>query len=489
VGRGLAGSFVAAIWLALMAPSAVALPPVNVPLPGQVDAIAYSGGRVVWATHTRHGPIVVHQASIDGSPQTVLATVARARPSAQHVTVELAANETGYLLAARDGREVDTGPCGCNFFISLGELVVMGGYDAAQTTLVNCRPSRPKFDDEQIELRTVAGRSGFAFAGALCGAPGPVVTVSPEGTVAVAGKVRLRAGQLYGFSYSEPHVAIRTAAGRIRILDTSTATAIDRTPPTSVSGYDFWLQADGTLVLGPSGYSGSPDVIYRWPPDATRPVVVPDAKLSQARQIAVGPAGILYSPLAAIDGRLALGLAEDGTGAVRPVGAPGAGFPRTPLGVDASGAAFTNRSCEGVDQVTVVDVTETTRPAAPDGCPVEVEPETIDFAQRGRGLAGVRCPNGCSGELEMAIDLRPRQLTNRELNRYVDKVFSSTLARGKFALAPGQDFVQVPLRLTRPAIKLLGRHRGGLRVFPALRSRLSGPEIPQPAPRMLARLR
>ncbi len=130
---------------ALGATPAAAAPPVSVPVPAEPDALAYAPGHVLWATHTLHGPIVVHQAPATGGPESVLATIPRVHPSSEEVLVTLAANAGGYAVAVRDARLIPTGECGCDYPVSQGELLVRGGYDGSTSTLVHCVPAaRPR---------------------------------------------------------------------------------------------------------------------------------------------------------------------------------------------------------------------------------------------------------------------------------------------------------------------------------------------------------
>src|SRR5262245_10339343 len=138
----------------LAAPAAAgASAPVSVPVPSLPDALAYAPGHVLWATHTPHGPVVVHQAPATGGPESVLATIPRPHAASEELIVSLAANANGYVLAARDARLIPTGECGCDYPVSEGELVVRGGYDGSLSTLVSCVP--PRNDDEQPELQVV----------------------------------------------------------------------------------------------------------------------------------------------------------------------------------------------------------------------------------------------------------------------------------------------------------------------------------------------
>jgi hypothetical protein len=474
---------VAAFLLAVPA-AAGASAPVSVPVPSLPDALAYAPGHVLWATHTLHGPVVIHQAPATGGPESVLATIPRVHPSSEEVAVSLAANAGGYVVAARDARLIPTGECGCDYPVSRGELIVRGGYDGSLSTLVHCVP--PRNDDEQPELQVVAGASGFAVSGVRCGAAAPIDTIDALGSVApVPGFTQGR------LSYAEPFVAVhgvpagapRTAV--VRVFDAAAGTARDLPDGPDWRDGIYQVLSDGTLVI-----SGVRKGIYVWPPDATTPHLLPGVRgathgLAAAGQMLFRPAGFGagHSDLSLI------GL--DGAG-LRAVGAPGAGIDRSPLYLDATTAAFTSVSCQGHTQVTTVDLTDATPPTAPNGCPVQILGSTVRFDRKGRGTLRVACPNGCRSALQLYIDLGAREVSTREINRYVDKVLDSRLANAKLRLGPSGTPQRVAVRLVRPAIALLRRHQRHLRVFPSVGFSSGigvGPELPSPLPKLTARLR
>jgi hypothetical protein len=196
------------------------------------------------------------------------------------------------------------------------------------------------------------------------------------------------------------------------------------------------------------------------------------------------------APMAGADA--GLGLADlDGSG-LRTVGAPGAGITRIPFYLDATTAAFLNRSCSGAAQITTVDLTDTTPPSAPDGCPVRIEGSTVTFDRAGRGTLLVTCPNGCRSAMQLYISLRPKQISTHEENRYLDTVFDTRLANAKLSLSPSTTPQPVAVRLVHPAIALLRRHHRRLRVFPSVGYSSDigvGPELPLPIPTITAKLR
>jgi hypothetical protein len=142
-----------------------------------------------------------------------------------------------------------------------------------------------------------------------------------------------------------------------------------------------------------------------------------------------------------------------------------------------------------VGGVTVVDVTDTS-PQAPLGCPVEVVPARVAFSRRGVGTVRVACPNGCVTRLSLYIDLRrPHQVSTKELDRYLDRVFDTRIANATLRLAPSQEPERVTVKLVRPAFALLRRHHRRLRVFAGLDLDPNGAEIAPPAKRFVAVLR
>ena len=469
----------------LAAPAAAgASAPVSVPVPSLPDALAYAPGHVLWATHTPHGPIVIHQAPATGGPASVLATIPRVHPSSEQLAVSLAANAGGYAVAARDARPIPTGECGCDYPVSEGELVVRGGYDGSLSRLVQCVP--PRNDDEQPELQVVAGASGFAVAGVRCAAAAPIDTIDALGSVApVAGMTQGR------LSYAEPFLAVHGApAGAprtavVRIFDTAMGTARDLPADPDTRDGLYQALADGTLVI-----SGVRKGIYVWPPGAAAPHLLPG--VHGATFGLAGAGHMLFRPAGLDDLDAALSLVGlDGAG-LRAVGAPGAGIERRPLYLDATTAAFTSVSCQGHAQVTTVDLTDGTPPTAPNGCPVQIQGSTVTFDHKGRGTLRVTCPNGCRSAMQLYIDLEAREVGAREVDRYVDKVLDSRLANAKLRLGPSAAPQRVAIRLVRPAIALLRRHHRHLRAIPSVGFSFDvgvGPELPSPLPRLTARLR
>jgi hypothetical protein len=466
--------------LLLAAPAvASAAPPVSVPVPSDADALAYAPGHVMWATHTLHGPVVVHQA-----PGGVLATIPRAHPASDDLAVSLAANAGGYAVAVRDSRLGSTDECECDNPVSQGELVARGGYDGTLSTPVRCAPPRDNSPDAGLQV--AAGPSGFAVSGVLCGAAA-VDTIGEGGALTPLPGVTAGA-----ISYAEPFLATNgTARGAprgtvVHVFDTSAGTRRDLPDAPEWHDGNFQVLPDGSLLVGSANDPQVPNTLYLWAPGATAP-----RALAGTSDYAVAGAGrALFYRSGTADAALGL-IGLDGSG-LRTVGAPGAGATRVPLYVDATTAAFTSYSCQGHAQVTTVDLTDATPPTAPNGCPVLVGDSTVTFDRKGRGTLHVTCPNGCRTPLQLNIDLEIKQVSRREINRYVDKVFDSRLADAKLRFGASPAAHSVPVRLVRPARALLRRHDGRLRVFPSLGPAgavIYGPELPLPLRDMTARLR
>jgi len=481
----------AALCLAAAPALAGATPPVSVPVPAEPDALAFAPGHVLWATHTLHGPVVLKQAPSMGGPATVLATIPRVHPATGDVAVTIAATAHGYMLTARDGRLITTGECGCDYDVSQGELVVRGGYDGSVTNVVHCVP-KPD-DTEEPDLQVVAGTDAYALAGARCGTTAAVETIAADGAVAPVSGITLV--QFSELSFAAPFVAVTgTAAGApkmtsVHIFDTAHGTRRDLPYATTTSGGPFQVLSDGTLVLGSGGYAGVTTNIYVWSPGEAAPHLLPGGLVKPAFG-AAGAGRVMLSPGTPLGGQTgALGLIGlDGTG-LRPVGAPGAGISRQPLYLDATTAAFRSNSCAGRAQVTVVDLADTTPASAPFGCPVQIRSTAVKFDRQGRGSIQVLCPNGCRGAFQLYIALTPKQISTHELNRYVDKVLDSHLADAKLTLAASPTPQRVRLKMVKPAIALMRRHRR-LRVFPSVGYSGDigvGPELTSPVRSLTAR--
>ncbi len=479
--------------LVLAPASATAAPAVNLPVPNDIQDMAYGAGHVVWATSKGHGPVLIHEEHA-GAPTTVIATIQRAHPSSADLQTQVVANATGYLLTARDGRSVDTGECGCDYDVSQGELVVRGGWDGSAHDVVRCIPASSNGDQQPL-LEAAAGASGFAFDGAQCGTSASVDTVAADGTVTPIPGLRL---DLYPrLSYAEPFLAVEAAF--VSAMDQTNLHLIDTTHGTErvlpyakeTSGGAFHVLSDGSLVIGPGVYSGVPRDIYLWPVGAAKPHAITGVQLPDIGTFVPWGGRLLFAPRGdTVGGQLATGLVGlDGTGLL-PVGAPGMGSDRRPIAFDGTDAAILNHSCSGHQQVSVIDVTDSTVPATPLGCPVQIKSTRVTFDRHGRGTLKVVCPNGCDGQFEIYIPVTPKQISTRELNRYVDKVFDSHLASGRLRYGASPSTDRVPLTLVKPAFALLRKHHRKIKVVPFVGNVGIGigPQVPPPARLITARL-
>ena len=346
--------------------------------------------------------MLVNEAPATGGPPRVLASVERVNPSSESLSVTLAANDGGFLLAARDGRNIDTGECGCNYDVSEGELVVQGGYDGSQRKVVSCTPA-DRGDDEQTALDARTGLSGFVIAGAQCGMSASVETVAADGARAPVPGVVLRRGGSYEFSYAEPFVAVMATLGRVRVVDLRDGKQRDLTLGDDVSSFGFAAQPDGAVVFDAVVTSRGRRGVYLWPPGAPAPSRIAGVVQADASNFVSGAGRLLFSSPDPVAGQLAPGLIGLDGGGLRAVGAPSAGGERKPLAFDGTAAAFRSKSCTGVSQVTVVDVTATDAPTGPSGCPMVLEAKhrallVTQQARQGVGHVPERLPRRARAE-------------------------------------------------------------------------------------------
>ena len=394
------------------------------------------------------------------------------------MAVNLVANAGGWLLTARDGEDQDTGECGCDYFTSLGELVVLGGYDGQTKTVVSCVPKHGV--EEQNGLASAAGASGFAISAVRCGAPAPVDTIAADGTLAPVGGGK--PDDFGGVTYAEPFLAVSGVIAGIKdseLHEFNTADGTRRDMPKLKDWFGgFEVLADGTLLTADPSKAGG---LLSWPLGTPAPAKLPGLHMTGFGLVA---AGRMF-----IGDDLSL-IPLDGS-APRTLGAPGAGAEHSPLYLDANLAAFTSKSCAGQDQVTTIDLADTTTFPTPNGCPVTVLGKTVNFDRKGRGTLQVICPNGCTAPLQLYIELKPKQITTKELNRLVDKENDSRLAQTKLALPASPNAQKVAIRLVAPAFALLRKYHRRLRVSPGVgyTSIPQGPSQTLPVPTLTIHLK
>ncbi len=459
-----------ALLMLVAAPVALAAEgPLEVPLPrGELGAIAYGGGRVVWATSPATGPVRIYSATPGGGPATLLASVPRERPHAG-LTVSLAVGEAGYIVSLRDSNSINTDPYGALIFE--GEVVAVGGFDGSLHTVLRCRPGKASREGEFPPVATAAGDQLFAFAGIACGAPASIDTVTPQGTVTPVPHaprftfnseehevehVNLTlAGSTLAYTASDAHefplVGIDDlASGVHRQIDpvfggiTSLAARADGT-----------VFATGTVFANKSERQADHASVFAVDPgqSALRPLT--GLLFQETTTVLAGGERLLLDSGGYPD--LALGSVSGQR--LGPVGAPGVSGTHKLLAFSGERAVFTSSTCTGGAEVTVL-MLPATGPAgsAADGCPIRVTSTKITVPRSGRAAVRVSCPLGCKGRL--SLEVSAPAATHRELARLLDHQGFQGLAMGEFKLPPGSGLVH--MRLDRYARQFLAHHHGRL---------------------------
>jgi hypothetical protein len=441
--------------------------PLEVTLPkGELGAIAYGGGRVLWATNPATGPVRIYSASPAGGAPSLLASISREHPDAG-LAVSLAAADDGYIVSLRDSSSINSGPYGGEIFD--GEVVAVGGFDGSLHTVLRCRPGKAGREGEFPPVATAAGDHLFAFAGVACGAPASIDTVTPEGTVTPVPHaprftwnaeehevqpVNLTlAGSTLAYTASDakelPLVGIDDlASGGYRQIDpllgaiSSLAARADGT-----------VFATGTVFTAKSETHAYPTSVFAIDPgqSAFRPLTGllfrgSIAGLAGDERLLLDSNGFPDLALASVSGQR-----------LGPVGAPGVSGTHRLLAFDDEQAVFTSSTCVGAAEVTVLKLSATASAGSgPDGCPMSVTSKEITVGPSGRAAVRVSCPLGCKGRL--SLDVSAPAATRRELSRLLDHEEFQGLAMGEFKLPAGAGLVH--MRLDRYARQFLGRHRG-----------------------------
>jgi len=463
------GVFVALLMLVVAPVALAAEGPLEVPLPkGELGAIAYGGGHVVWATSPPTGPVRIYSATVGGGRPQLLASVPRERPEAA-LTVSLAASAAGYIVSLRDSSSVNSDPYGGEIFE--GEVVAVGGFDGALHTVLRCHPGKASREGEFPPVGTAAGDQLFAFAGVACGAPASIDTVTPRGTVTPlphaprfsfteeheVQHVNLTlAGSTLAYTASDPHEAPLVgiddlASGGYRQIDpvfgaiTSLAARADGT-----------VFATGTVFANGSAKRAEPASVFAVDPGQSVLRPLTGLPLEGTITVLAGGERLL---LDSGDDFPDLALASASGQRLGPVGAPGVSGTHELLAFSGEQAVYTSSTCTGAAEVTVL-----TLPAAgpagsgADGCPMSITSSKITVGPRGRAAVRVSCPLGCKGRL--SLEVSASAATHRELARLLNHQGFQGLAMGEFKLPAGQGLVH--MRLDRYARQFLAHHHGRL---------------------------
>jgi hypothetical protein len=429
--------------------------PLEVPLPkGELGAIAFGGGRVLWATNPVRGPVRIYSATPAGGAPELLASITRVRPG-DILAVALAAGASGYIVSLRDSISVNAGPYGVE--IVEGEVVAVGGFDGSLHTVLRCRPGKASRNREFPPVATAAADQLFAFAGIACGAPASIDTVTPQGTVTPVPHaprfswnaeehevqpVNLTlAGSTLAYTASDAHElpllgVDDLASGGYRQIDpvvggiASLAARADGT-----------VFASGTIFASRNAEQAEPASVFVLDPGQTRLRPLTGLLSHERDTVLAGGERLLLDSGGFPD----LAVASASGQALGPLGAPGVSGSHRLLAFSGEQAVYTSTTCTGAAEVTVLAL-PATGPAGStgDGCPMSAGSSRIIVGPRGRGAVRVSCPLGCKGRLELRGGRRG------ELE----------LADFAFTLPSGSGRVQ--LRLDREARRFLARHHGRL---------------------------
>jgi hypothetical protein len=450
-----------ALGLALaLAPNAFGAPaPVEVPIPANgVDAIAYGGGRVVWATHHGAGPVQVFSAQPGGGAPQPLASVRRFHPRSPEVFVSLAVNDAGYIVSVRDGRGFAVDPSGVEAYY--GEVVAVGGFDGTLRGVLRCRPPDTADNYSFPNVETAADGQRFAFGGVSCGVPAAIDTVTPAGVLtAVPHAPRVEGSQAINLALAGTTLAYMGVTGSgtsvMGVSDLASGSARRIAFSSDIGG--LAAQADGTVVAEqqyPQGPAGE-NVLAVGPTQTTLHPVL-------KAQLAPSPPAIL-----AHGGRLLLnsagfpdvGLASLAGGPVSQLGSPGISGEHTLLAFTGDEAVFTSTTCLGAPEVTLMAAPSSGPTSAPgDGCPMTITSTRISVGPAGRTAVRVSCPLGCAGRLILYVSVPA--VTRRELNNLLNNEGYEGLAIADFTLPAGSGVVR--MRLDRAARRILARHGRGI---------------------------
>jgi hypothetical protein len=470
-GAGQLTGVLVALLMLMVAPVARADEgPLEVGLPkGELGAIAYGGGRVLWATQPASGPVRIYSASPAGGAPILLASIRRAQPNAG-LTVSLAAGAAGYIVSLRDSNSFNSDPYGGEIFE--GEVVAVGGFDGSLHTVLRCRPGRASREGEFPPVATAAGDQLFAFGGVACGAPASIDTVTPGGVVTPVPHAPRFTWNAE--SHEVPPVNLTLAGSTLAYtasdadelpligiddLATGGFEQIDPAPGSSIASLsaraDGTVFATGTVFASKNANLAEPASVFAVDPGQSGLRPLTGLLFHTTIALLAGGERLLLNSYGYPD----LALASASGQRLGPVGAPGVSGTHTLLAFNGEQAVYTSSTCSGAAEVTIL-----TLPAAgpagstKDGCPMSVTSSKITVGPSGRAAVRLSCPLGCEGRLDLEVSAPAA--TRRELARLLDHEGFTGLAIGGFKLAPGSGLVH--MRLDRYARQFLARHHGRL---------------------------
>jgi len=466
----LMGVLVVLLTLVVTAAAPAAEGPLEVSLPkGELGAVAYGGGRVLWARGAGAGPVRIYSATPGGGAPSLLASIPREHPHAG-LTVSLAAGAAGYIVSLRDSNSVNAGPYGGEIFE--GEVVAVGGYDGTLHKVLRCRPSKANREGEFPPVATAAGDQLFAFAGVACGAPASLDTVTPDGTVTglphpphfswnvesheVPPADLTLAGSTLAYIASSPKELPRVG---LDDLASGVVREIDLTPGSSIASLS--ARADGTVfetgTIFASTKSGAtvPASVFAIDPGQTSLRPLTGLRFHANPTVLAGGERLLLDTGVYPD----LALASASGEPLGPVGAAGVSGTHKLLAFNGEQAVYTSSTCAGAPEVTLLTL-PATGPAGnhQDGCPMSVTSKKIVVGPKGRATVRIACPLGCKGRL--ALEVSRSGVSRRELRLLLEQQGDAGLAMGGFTLSGGSGLVH--MRLERYAMRFLARHHGHL---------------------------
>jgi hypothetical protein len=442
--------------LALAPGAAAATAPVEVPIPASTDALAYGGGRVMWATHRGAGPVGLFSAQPGGAAPRLIAVIRRYHPSSPDLFVSLAANDAGYIVSLRDARNYAVDPSGVEVY--RGEVVAVGGFDGSLHTVVRCRPGDNADNFSFPDVATAADGQRFAFGGVSCGVPAAIDTVTAAGVLsAVPHAPAVTGSQAIELSLAGATLAYMgvgaNGSSQLGVSDLASATARRIAFPGNPEV--LAAQQDGTVVAATQFAANGDDLFAAGPTQTFLHPLLRTPLLGSDRSILLNGGRLLLNSGGFPD----LGLADLGGGPVSALGAPGVSGEHALLAFTGDQAVATSTTCLGAAQVTLFAVPATApATAAGDGCPMTITSTRIAVGPAGRTAVRVACPLGCAGRLVLYVSVPA--VTRREIDTLLNNEGYEGLAMAGFTLGPGSGVVR--FRFDRTARRILARHHAGI---------------------------